>query len=162
MPLALAIIATLLSGYLILRIQNHAVDPGTRMPSKFVLAPGVTGDIRINYEIEGAPPLPAADGYRVIRITPTRRVDTSSPMLYGKAQDLFMQELEDGSLEELDMHAVSVRKNGLTGDDNEYFHKTDELLRRNANMEALGLLGPDGKPPLSTPYELITIRENYK
>jgi hypothetical protein len=162
LPLLVTGIVLLLCAGIYLRIRAHTEDPGERMPTRFVFAPGVTGNIRINYEIDGAPPLPIVDGHRLVRVPIGGRVDTSSPMLYGTAPDEYFREQPDGTLEPLDIHALALRKNGLAGDKNEFFSSTSELLTRDELLAAHGLLGPDGQPQLGPPYELLVIRDGYK
>lgn len=61
----------------------------TLRASRFLIPDGYTGWIRIEFEVQGTPPLPIEDGQYLLRIPPDGRLQTSSPEQYGWADDRF-------------------------------------------------------------------------
>jgi uncharacterized protein DUF6843 len=61
----------------------------THRSSRFVIPEGYTGWIRIEFEVQGAPPLPMEGGQYVIKIPPSGTLQTSSPEQYGWADDRY-------------------------------------------------------------------------
>jgi hypothetical protein len=55
--------------------------------SRFLIPDGYTGWIRVEFEVQGAPPLPMESGEYVLRIPATGILQTSSTEQYGWAQD---------------------------------------------------------------------------
>lgn len=53
----------------------------------FLIPEGYTGWVRVEFEIPGAPPLPAESGQTVVKIPPSGVLKTSSSEQYGLAND---------------------------------------------------------------------------
>ena len=54
-----------------------------RRPTRYILPEGYAGWVEIEYEVEGAPPLPIEDGQYVAEIGPDGRLVTSSSIDFG-------------------------------------------------------------------------------
>lgn len=162
LPAGLAVLFTALALVLYVQIMNNTESPGERVPNKYVLPQGFTGKIKVLYEVEDAPPLAMHEGYRVVEIPMSGYTETSSEMLYGTAEDLFVRKTAEGEMEELDIQYLKVRKNGLVGDDNEFYSTAKELENRDRILEQQGRLDENGNPKeLGPPYELIEIRDDF-
>ena len=61
----------------------------THRSSRFLIPEGYTGWIRIEFEVQGAPPLPMEGGQYVIKIPASGTLQTSSPEQYGWADDRY-------------------------------------------------------------------------
>jgi hypothetical protein len=59
----------------------------TRPASRFLIPEGYTGWIRIEFEVQGAPPLPIEVGEYILKIPPDGVLRTSSAEQYGWARD---------------------------------------------------------------------------
>jgi hypothetical protein len=59
----------------------------TRPASRFLIPEGYTGWIRIDFEVQGAPPLPIEGGESILKIPPDGVLRTSSAEQYGWARD---------------------------------------------------------------------------
>lgn len=58
-----------------------------RRPSRYLIPEGYVGWVRIDFNINGAPPLPIEDGYFLFKFPASGRIQTSSDMEYGWAND---------------------------------------------------------------------------
>ncbi|MEQ8818902.1 MAG: hypothetical protein RLY93_01560 [Sumerlaeia bacterium] len=140
--------------------------PPRRAPMTFVLPAGFSGEIKVLYEVEGAPPLPVDEaGHVLLDIPPSGRLETSSPLEYGQsADDLFLRELTGGGTEELNIGYLKRRVNGLEGDSKEFFHDPEqELPLRRQELEQQGRLDASGnviKPP-ARPYQIVVVRDDF-
>ncbi|MCB2155030.1 hypothetical protein KQI84_09090 [bacterium] len=137
---------------------DRAVAP-ERTPNSYVLPPGFSGHVKILYEVEDAEPLAIEDGFRVLPINASGYLETSSKMLYGHAEDRFLRRKPEGGFEELTLQDLKIRKNGLEGDQKEYFASaTEELPKRDAMFQAQGRVDADGENILGHPYEIMVFR----
>jgi len=59
----------------------------TRPASRFLIPEGYTGWVRIEFEVQGAPPLPMEGGQYILKIPPDGKLQTSSGQQYGWAKD---------------------------------------------------------------------------
>jgi hypothetical protein len=70
------------------KINGSSVNPNSIPRSwRFLIPEGYRGWVRVEFEIPGAPPLPAEAGQIVLKIPPTGLLRTSSPEQYGWAKD---------------------------------------------------------------------------
>jgi hypothetical protein len=70
------------------KINGSSVNPNSIPRSwRFLIPEGYRGWVRVEFEIPGAPPLPAEAGQTVLKIPPTGLLRTSSPEQYGWAKD---------------------------------------------------------------------------
>jgi hypothetical protein len=58
-----------------------------RRPSRYLIPEGYVGWVRIDFNIKGASPSPIEDGYFLFRFPASGRIQTSSDMEYGWADD---------------------------------------------------------------------------
>lgn len=59
----------------------------TRHASRFLIPDGYTGWVRVEFDVQGAPPLPIEDGQYILKIPPDGVLRTSSAEQYGWAKD---------------------------------------------------------------------------
>jgi len=59
----------------------------TLRSSRFLIPEGYTGWIRIEFEVQGTPPLPIENAQYILKIPTDGRLQTSSPEQYGWADD---------------------------------------------------------------------------
>lgn len=59
----------------------------THRSARLLIPEGYTGWVRIEFEVQGAPPLPIEDGQYILRIAADGVLRTSSPEQYGWADD---------------------------------------------------------------------------
>jgi len=158
-PIITAIVCLIVSIGLFFKIQTTAEPPGERIPTRFELATLFTGKIKIIYDYPDAESLVEKDGYRVVSVPLSGQVQTSSPMLYGTAKDVFVRETVDEGWEDLGPHFIKLRKNGVVGDSDEFFEESRELEQRDKWLEERGI---DVSVPEEAPrYELIIIRDDF-
>ncbi len=69
--------------------QGMSGRNSTHRSSHFLIPERYTGWIRIEFEVQGAPPLPMESGQYVIRIPSSGTLQTSSPEQYGWADDRY-------------------------------------------------------------------------
>ncbi|HEY4766693.1 MAG TPA: hypothetical protein VIH75_23680 [Candidatus Sulfotelmatobacter sp.] len=70
------------------KINGSSVSPNSIPRSwRFLIPEGYRGWVRVEFEIPGAPPLPAQAGQIVLKIPPTGLLRTSSSEQYGWAED---------------------------------------------------------------------------
>jgi hypothetical protein len=78
------ICVTIIGAWFALSVQ-HTV----RRSSRFLIPEGYTGWVRIEFEVQGAPPLPVDAGQYVVAIGPDGSLKTSSLEQYGWANDSY-------------------------------------------------------------------------
>jgi hypothetical protein len=66
---------------------NVSARNSSRPASRFLIPEGYTGWIRIEFEVQGAPPLPMEAGEYILKIPPDGVLRTSSAEQYGWARD---------------------------------------------------------------------------
>ena len=62
-------------------------NPRTRRPTRFLIPEGYVGWVRIDFGIKDTPPLPIEDGFYLIKIPASGRLQTSTEIEYGTAKD---------------------------------------------------------------------------
>ena len=75
---------------------NNDITKGAPRSWRFLIPEGYTGWVRVEFEIPGAPPLPAEDGQIVLKIPPSGTLKTSSPEQYGWARDNYFYYSNNG------------------------------------------------------------------
>jgi len=58
-----------------------------RRPSRYLIPEGYVGWLRIEFNVEGAPPIPIEDGHYLFKFPPSGLIKTSSDIEYGWAMD---------------------------------------------------------------------------
>jgi hypothetical protein len=71
-----------------LLMANNA-STSARPSSRFLIPQDFTGWVRVEFEVNGAPPLPLENGAYVLRISAAGTLRTSSPEQYGWANDRY-------------------------------------------------------------------------
>ena len=66
---------------------NGSARNSTRPASRFLIPEGYTGWTRVEFEVQGAPPLPTEGGEYILKIPPDAVLRTSSAEQYGWAKD---------------------------------------------------------------------------
>lgn len=61
----------------------------TRISSRFLIPEGYTGWVRVEFDVQGAPPLPVENGETIVRIPSDALLRTSSSEQYGWANDSY-------------------------------------------------------------------------
>lgn len=158
-PLSVVLLITLAGIGMLLQIQRSTVDPGERIPNRYIFVPQFSGKVKITYNVPDAPELPVEDGVRIVEVPPSGLLETSSPILYGTAHDEFYRRMMGGGEERLTVQHIKMRKNGITGDRNEFFTSPNELEERDRWMEMMGFEYDDSEGGLR--YELIEIRDDF-
>lgn len=71
------------------KINGSSINARNSSPRSFhfLIPEGYTGWVRVEFEIPGAPPLPAEAGQTVVKIPSSGLLKTSSPEQYGWAKD---------------------------------------------------------------------------
>jgi hypothetical protein len=94
----------------------------TRPASRFLVPEGYTGWIRIEFEVQGAPPLPMEGGEYILKIPPDRVLRTSSAEQYGWAGDRYyyysaqgMRPLPDSGSAALIWGKINGEESGASG-----------------------------------------------
>jgi len=59
----------------------------TRRPDRYLIPDGYIGQVRIEYRVKGAPKLPIENGYFLLKVPDSGRLQTSSVMQDGWASD---------------------------------------------------------------------------
>jgi hypothetical protein len=59
----------------------------SRRPSRYLIPEGYVGWVRIDFNIKDAPPLPLENGFYLFKFPASGRIQTSSDMEYGVADD---------------------------------------------------------------------------
>ena len=140
-------------------VNFHRGTAPDRTPNKYLLPAGFAGQVKILFESDGAEPLKTEDGYRILPINASGYLETSSEMLYGHAEDAFLRKMPEGGFEELSLQHLKVRKNGIEGDQREYFEDaTLELPKRDAMFKAQGRVDANGENIPGRPYEIMVFR----
>ena len=97
----------------------------SRMPQTHLIPDGYTGWVSVTYEIEGAPPLPIEDGYRVFRYDTDGRLETSSEYADGWGiDDYFYVDGEERKL-------LRQRPPGMEGEIWGPYNRTELMIRVN-------------------------------
>lgn len=60
-----------------------------RLPYRFLIPEGYVGWVRVDFGVAGAPPLPAEDGYYVLKIPLTGRLKTSSSDMIVRGEQYY-------------------------------------------------------------------------
>src|ERR1019366_2011871 len=94
----------------------------TRPASRFLIPEGYTGWIRIEFEVQGAPPLPVEAGEYIVKIPPDGVLRTSSAEQYGWARDHYyyysaqgMRPLSDSGSDALIWGKINGEGSGASG-----------------------------------------------
>lgn len=144
-----------------LQITSNTVPPPERTPNRYVVPAVFSGNVKIVFGVEGAPELALDDeGYRVIEIPRTGLLETSTPIEYGHAEDLFLRRLPGGQMQELTPRYISDRKVGRLGDNKEFFRLATELEARDARYREEGLVDENGDNILGNPYEIFVVSQD--
>jgi hypothetical protein len=69
--------------------------------SKFLIPQGYVGWLRVEYEVEGAPPIPIENGVKIFRFTGANVLETSSQMPEDTAERRYFYHAEDASERDL-------------------------------------------------------------
>jgi hypothetical protein len=80
----------------------------TRHPSRFLIPNGYTGWVRVEFEVQGTPPLAVQDGEYVLRILSDGILRTSSAEQYGWAKDHYYYYSSQGTRSLPDSGQASV------------------------------------------------------
>jgi hypothetical protein len=80
------------------RTNAPSIDSTKSAPRswRFLIPEGYTGWVHVEFEIPGAPALPAEDGQTVLKIPASGTLKTSSPEQYGWARDNYFFYSNDG------------------------------------------------------------------
>jgi hypothetical protein len=158
MPLVAVVLFTAL---LVTLFVNFGSEDPRRLPNRYILPEGFTGNIKIIYQVEGAPPLPLVDEHHIHEIPRSGILQTSSRPEYGFAVDEFLRRSADGGHERLNVQWLKRRINGLLGDRNEFFNSPKELVERDRLFAEEGHVDAEGNNILRNPYEIIVIRDDF-
>jgi len=164
LPLAVTLVVAIIVWILYLLMQAGTVEAPERTATRFILPAGFSGSVKVYYGVEGREPLPEQEGFRIVEVPPSGIVAISSEPLYGRALDQFVRLADDQTAEPetLGYHYVRDRKNGITGDNKEYFLRPEEMEQRDTELVRHGIIDPrDGTPKYGVPYELFTIRDDF-
>ena len=98
------------------------VRSSTRPASRFLIPEGYTGWVRIEFEVQGAPPLPTEGGEYILKIPPGGILQTSSAEQYGWAKDRYyyysaqgVRPLPDSGSAALIWGKINAERSGGTG-----------------------------------------------
>jgi uncharacterized protein DUF6843 len=99
-----------------------SIRNSTHRSSRFLIPEGYTGWIRIEFEVQGAPPLPMEGGQYVLKIPSDGVLRTSSAEQYGWAKDQYyyysgqgVRALPDSGPAELIWGKVNGEESGVSG-----------------------------------------------
>ena len=87
LPLLLSLAAWLAIG------ARHSI----RHSSRFLIPEGYVGWVRVEFQVNGAPPLPVEGGEYLIKLPPSGLLSTSSSEEYGWAKDHYLYYSEKGT-----------------------------------------------------------------
>jgi hypothetical protein len=113
----------------------------TRRASRFLIPEGYTGWVRVEFEVQGAPPLPEEAGQNVLRIPPNGLLRTSSPEQYGWARDAYyfyssagLRQLPDSGSQSLIWGKINGEASGSSGRQKyeEFFVGTNQQFKNQA------------------------------
>jgi hypothetical protein len=108
---------------------------------------GYTGWVRIEFEVQGAPPLPVEAGQNVLRIPPDGLLRTSSPEQYGWARDTYyfyssagLRQLPDSGPQSLIWGKINGEASGTSGREKyeEFFVGTNQQFKEQAKNSTSG------------------------
>ncbi len=123
---------------------NVSVRNSTRHSSRFLIPEGYTGWIQVEFEVQGAPPLPMEDGGYVLKIPADGILRTSSREQYGWAKDHYYYEsaggvrpLPDSGPEGLIWGKINGEESGASGKRKyeEFFVGTAQQFRDQVPMK---------------------------
>jgi len=158
-PLGIVAVVVVLGSLLLWQTQRGTERMEDRTPSRFVFVPQFTGKVKITYNVPDAPALRVEEGFRIVEVPASGFLETSSPLLYGTARDEFYRRRIDGGQDRLTVQHIRMRKNGITGDRNEYFDTARELDERDLWMQAMGFEYDESEDGLR--YELLMVRDDF-
>jgi hypothetical protein len=99
-----------------------SIRNSTHRSSRFLIPEGYTGWIRIEFEVQGAPPLPMEGGQYVLKIPSDGVLRTSSTEQYGWAKDQYyyysaqgVRTLQDSGPAELIWGKINGEASGTSG-----------------------------------------------
>ena len=113
----------------------------TPRSSRFLIPEGYTGWVRIEFEVQGAPPLPMEGGQYVLKIPSDGLLRTSSAEQYGWAKDHYyyysaqgVRALPDSGPAELIWSKINGEESGVSGKRNyeEFFVGNAQQFRDQA------------------------------
>ncbi len=120
------------------RNSTHA----THRTARFLIPEGYTGWIRVEFEVQGAPPLLMEENHYVFKIPPDGALRTSSPEQYGWARDQYyyysaqgMRPLTDSEATGLIWGKINGEQSGASGKRKyeEFFVGSVEQFKSQAN-----------------------------
>jgi len=123
---------------------NVSARNSTRHSSRFLISDGYTGWIRVEFEVQGAAPLPMEDGEYVLKIPADGILRTSSREEYGWAKDHYYYESAGGVRPLPDSGAVRLIWGKINGEESgasgkrkyeEFFVGTAQQFRDQAPMK---------------------------
>lgn len=113
----------------------------TRRSSRFLIPEGYTGWVRVEFEVQGAPPLPVEAGQNVLRIPPNGSLRTSSPEQYGWARDTYssagLRQLPDSAPQSLIWGKINGETSGSSSQQKyeEFFVGTSQVQRTSKEFD---------------------------
>jgi|SRR5579863_1117958 len=119
----------------------------TQRTSRFLIPEGYTGWVRVEFEVQGAPPLPMEAGNYVFTIPADGVLRTSSPEQYGWARDRYYsysaqgtRPLTDSGSDRIIWGKINGEESGVSGKRKyeEFFVGTGELFRNQPIRSAYG------------------------
>ncbi len=117
---------------------NNDITKGAPRSWRFLIPEGYTGWVHVEFEIPGAPALPAEDGQIVLKIPPSGTLKTSSPEQYGWARDNYfyysnngVRPISDSGPEKLIWGKLNGQASGTSGKRayEEFFVGTEQQFR---------------------------------
>jgi hypothetical protein len=161
-PLVLTLLVTGFTLFLLFLMQSNSVQAPPRTPTRYILPDSFSGSVKVYYGVADSPALREQDGMRIAEIPNTGYLLTSSEPLYGQARDEFVRLTEGGEPVTLGYQYIRDRKNGVTGDNKEYFLRPEELQIRDGELLRHGIVQlPEGTPRYGVAYELFTVRDDF-
>ncbi len=161
-PLVMTLLVTGLTLLLLYLMRANSVEAPRRTPTRYVLPDSFSGPVKVYYGVAGSPALLEDGGMRIAEIPNTGYLLTSSEPLYGQARDQFVRLVEGGEPVTLGYQYIRDRKNGVTGDNKEYFLRPEELQIRDGELLRHGIVQlPEGIPRYGVAYELFTVRDDF-
>jgi hypothetical protein len=125
---------------------NVAARKATRPTSRFLIPDGYTGWVRVEFEVQGAPPLPMDAGQNVLTIPPSGLLQTSSAEQYGWAKDSYYfssnagaRPIPDSGAQALIWGKINGEKSGSSGKRKyqQFFVGTEQQFREQAGDKGI-------------------------
>lgn len=161
-PLVVTLMTLALALLVIWRLQVVADVQPARTNQRFVLPEGFSGALRVYYGIDGAPPLPVENGWRLIEVPRSGIVETSSAIEYGKGLDVIVRRTPEGELATLEPQRVKRRIVGISGDTHEWANHALEIRSRDLLIQAGNWKSAiNGQSLVGKPYEILYIRDDF-